>query len=140
MRRILLSAAAISSFLVLTSAGCKHDNNNIVTPDTPGNTTGKWTVTMYLDDGRNEASDFSGYSFEFGNSGSMTAEKNGQVTAGSWAENMNDGLQKFRITLNTSDNKLSKLNHNWVIQVKNETEIDLRDDDPSGEELHFTRQ
>lgn len=135
----------MAGFVILTSAGCQHDATN-VTPSSnnptivTGTPTGKWTITTYLDNGRNEAGDFSGYSFAFDGSGSMTAEKNGQTTTGSWQENSNDGLQKFRITLNTNDNKLSKLNHNWVINAKTESEINLKDDDASGETLSFTRQ
>lgn len=139
MRKLLLSAAAISSFILLTSAGCQHDNTNVTPDQQTGTPSGKWTISLYMDSGKNETSDYTGYSFEFSSGGTITAERSGQVTSGTWNENTDDSKQKFRIVLNTSDNKLSKLNHNWLLTTKNETLIALKDDNSEGEELHFSK-
>lgn len=131
----------------LVLSGCSHPDSNNVTPaanNTQQNnivTTGKWVVSYYYDNDKDETSDYTGYTFEFGSDNTITATKNGQSTTGTWSRKTDDNLPRFVIALNTSDKELSELNDDWVIDAETENQMKLKDDNTTkNEQLHFTKQ
>jgi hypothetical protein len=132
--------------LTISLASCSKSND--VNPSTSTNktekVTGNWTVTYYLDSGKNETSDYSGYTFNF-NSGDVLQAMNGLLThTGTWTvgtSSSDDDISSNRLNINITGNKeMDHLQHEWVIVKITDTEIWLSDDNlSSGEELHFGR-
>jgi len=99
-----------------------------------------WKVALFTEPKENKTSDFIGYTLEFGSTGTLTITGNGQAITGTWKQHQDDGVSKLLITLNTTDNHLSKLNDDWVIVSKTETLISLKDDNVvSAEVLQFAK-
>ena len=128
----------IFAFLALAfmTASCTQDqvenNEQIVT-------NGNWKVSLFIDSGNDETSDFTGYSFSFSN-GTVMAVKNNFSISGLWS--FNSSRTKFNIDLGpkTDTNKpLGELTDDWKIISINDTEIRLVDDSSPDEQLTFTR-
>jgi hypothetical protein len=106
--------------------------------------TGNWTVTYYLDSGKNETGDYSGYTFNFASGDLLQANSGSSTYTGSWTignSSSDDDISSDRLIINISGNKeMDHLQHEWVIVKITDTEIWLSDDNlTSGEELHFGR-
>jgi len=133
----------MSVLLALIAGGCQTKDNTNVNP--AGNTSavvtsGKWTVSYFYDNDKDETSDYNGYSFELKNDNTITATKNSVTTSGTWSETSGDGMQKLVIALNTTDKDLSELNDDWVIETKTDNQLKLKDDNPDrNEQLHFSK-
>lgn len=143
MKRILWAPVLLSVLII----GCQNKTSTNVTPGNSNNslsgtvTSGKWTISYFYDNDKEETSDYSGYSFEFNTDKTLTATRSGITTNGTWNEATDDGLPRLVIMLNTTDNKLTELNDDWVIESKTETQIKLKDDNPDrNEQLHFNKQ
>ena len=139
MKKLFYLPALMAAYMILTAGSCKRDDDstNPSNPSVPGS---GWRISLYMEPGENKTQDYNGYVFGFSSDGSMTAVRNSQTTTGTWQQFQNDGLNRFRIMLNTSDNKLSDLNHSWVLVSKNDALISLRDDNTSSnEQLQFSK-
>jgi len=143
MKRILWAPV----LLAVLATGCQNKTSTNVTPgnnNTPLSgtvTSGKWTISYFYDNDKEETSDYSGYSFEFKTDKTLTATGSGITTTGTWNETIDDDLPRLVIMLNTTDDKLTELNDDWVIESKNDTQIKLKDDTPDrNEQLHFNKQ
>lgn len=133
--------------LAVIVTGCQNKTSTNVTPS--GNnstvsetvTSGKWSVSYFYDNDKDETSDYSGYAFEFRSDKTLTATRNSVTTSGSWNETTDDGLPRLVIMLNTTDEKLTELNDDWVIESKTDKQLKLKDDNPDrNEQLHFSKQ
>jgi hypothetical protein len=104
-------------------------------------TSGSWKVTLFTDSGNDETSDFSGYTFTFSSSGTLSAVKNGITTNGTW--NVSGSSNKFNINLGPkvdSNKPVGELTDDWKILSNTETVIRLTDDNASSNEfLTFTK-
>ncbi|MBW7912612.1 MAG: hypothetical protein H3C54_02660 [Taibaiella sp.] len=143
MKRILWAPV----LLTVLSTGCRNKANTNVTPGGSNNSisetvaSGKWSVSYFYDKDKEETSDYSGYSFEFKTDKTLSATRSGTTTTGTWNETTDDGLPRLVIMLNTTDDKLTELNDDWVIESKTDTQIKLKDDNPDrNEQLHFNKQ
>ena len=144
MKKLFYIPALMVSYLITTAASCQHDDNSNPTPANPVvNTTpagSGWRVSLFNERSENKTNDYTGYTFEFASSGTMTAVRNGQTTNGTWRQFRNDGLDRFEIQLSTTDNNLQELNDDWVIVSKSDALISLKDDNPtSNEQLQFSK-
>lgn len=133
--------------LAIMGTGCQNKTSTNVTPGGSNNpisetvTTGKWSVSYFYDNDKDETSDYNGYSFEFKSDKTLTATRNSVTTTGNWNETTDDGLPRLVIMLNTTDDKLTELNDDWVIESKTDSQIKLKDDNPDrNEQLHFSKQ
>jgi len=131
MKNQLICLSFVSMFLITS---CSRDNNNNDNVEA-----GTWRVTLFTDSGNDETSDFSGYTFTFGDGGVLTAAKSGSSKTGTWSKSSND----FNIDLGTktdSNKPLGELTDNWDIISVTDNEIKLQDDNPSsGEFLTFQK-
>lgn len=143
MKKLLWAPA----LLAVLATGCQNKTNTSVTPGGNSNsvsgtvTSGKWTISYFFDNDKEETSDYSGYSFEFKTDKTLSATRSGTTTTGTWSEITDDGLLRLVIMLNTTDDKLTELNDDWVIESKTDSQIKLKDDNPDrNEQLHFNKQ
>lgn len=112
----------ISILLLLVTLSCKKDNY-VQISDTL--TSGTWTISKYIDNGDNETSDFTGYTFNFNIDGSIVAVKDGTGVVGNWSELNDDDNLKLNILF--TQTTLSELNDDWNLKSKSENMIELED-------------
>lgn len=112
----------ISILLLLFILSCKKDNY-IQISDTL--TSGTWTISKYIDNGDNETSDFTGYTFNFNIDGSIVAVKDGTGVVGNWSELNDDDNLKLNILF--TQTTLSELNDDWDLKSKSDNMIELED-------------
>ncbi|MBL7813642.1 MAG: hypothetical protein JNL70_01465 [Saprospiraceae bacterium] len=126
MKKLLFFALILHLF-----SAC--NNNSSVDPSLDGT----WKVSYYLDSGKDETSNFSGYTFDFQSNGTLIAKFSGQTVTGTWSENTSSN--KLIINISGTD-KLDDAADDWLIISKTATSIKLRDDNTSkDEQLHFTK-
>ncbi len=73
-----------------------HDSNNFanlqadIESITNNVTTGTWSITNFIDSGKNETGDFMGYGFSFNSNGSLVAENGSNTETGTWSITIDD--------------------------------------------------
>lgn len=128
----------IQLILILAGALCfssckKEDNSSArINEVKTAMQSGSWRITLYSDDGQNETSYFSGYSFSFQNNGTLSANNGSATESGTWSvrnsnsnDDSNDDLD-FIILFNSSNN-FEELNDDWDIVSNTATRIELKD-------------
>lgn len=143
------TASKIITLLTLTVLwSCSNSDDNNPSPSN-GNISaaqveGTWKVSYYFDNGKDETSDFSSYTFIFNQDGSFRANTAGQQYSGSWSINetgddSSSSSKKLVISINGND-RMVDISDDWLILTVNDSEIRLKDDNPSRqEELYFAR-
>lgn len=138
MKKMLFYSLLLGITLSVTSCD-RSDNidsntNQIVT-------SGSWRITLFIDSGNNETSDFAGYTFTFNTGGNLAAMKNGNTVNGTWS--VSASSNKFNIDLGpktAANQPLGELTEDWKILSSSATEIKLTDDNASSSEfLTFTK-
>ena len=139
MKKQVLNLVMACSVMIFSSCHKSHDdlggNNN----NNNGNAiSGAWRVTLFTDSGNDETSDFSGFSFNFNDNGSLDAVRDQSTFSGTWTRG-----SKFIIDLGPKgdgNRPLGELTDDWHIISITSTEIKLGDDNPSsGEFLTFSK-
>ncbi|MDM9632693.1 hypothetical protein [Robiginitalea aurantiaca] len=86
-------------------------------------TEGSWSVSTYLDNGLDETSDFSAYTFVFEENGVVTAD-NGSTITGAWA--IQESGDKLVLDFGTAL-PLDEFNDDWDVFLASDTRIELND-------------
>lgn len=87
---------AVVSFTACTTDGENNENTDFarlqadVEEITNTATTGPWTITNFVDSGKNETADFTGYGFSFNEDGSLVADNGSITVTGSWSITIDD--------------------------------------------------
>jgi hypothetical protein len=110
--KMFLAVLAISSS---TLYSCSKEKQEEIAATVATNyvNNGKWKVTKFEEDGKNETHHFTGYVFEFNTNGTVTATKDGKVVRGTWSKGGDDSKSKFVINFDTAP--FNELNEDWVI-------------------------
>ena len=110
---------------ILSITSCKKDekispsNSSTVLQDT------NWKVTLFSEDGVNETSYFSGYTFDFMDGGVVKATSGSNTVNGTWATRDDSG--KTKLDLNFDDvNNFDELDEDWEILTQSSTKIELK--------------
>lgn len=100
---------------------------------------GNWYVSLFLNSGKNETSDFAGYLFDFKKDGTLAVTLNtGEDVMGTWT--YTESSSKYKITISGTD-KLDKISSEWFIVSTSSSLIELKDDNSSNEDLlNFTKK
>ncbi len=142
------TAKLILLALVITMASCSKSNDDNSGPSNTNNkvdqVSGDWKVTYYFDSGKDETHYFSGYSFVFGQDGTLTATGNNSTFTGTWwigssSSDDDNSSNKLNIMI-TGNYAMDELQDDWLIVSLTDKEISLKDDgDNSDEQLRFGR-
>lgn len=109
---------------------CSNDNSTtpVITPASVSNvvTSGDWRVTLYVDSGQDETSNFSGYNFVFASGGSVVATKNGTSVSGTWSTLLDDSQTKLVLNFATPANFID-ISDDWHVIEQTANLIRLED-------------
>lgn len=137
MKKIIIGIAGLA-FL----ASCKKISSDDVSTTLED---GTWVITQFEEDGINESSKFSGYSFDFMDNGTVTASKDTISVNGTWSigeESDDDNPKHLELNLSFPViDPLDELIDDWHIDERTDTKIELKDDNDSGDDdrLTFTK-
>lgn len=95
-------------------------------------TSGTWIVTLFEEDGVDETSDFSGFSFTFNTEGVLRADSGDNSISGAWSISSDDEDSKEDIDFNiffSSPANFAELSEDWDIVSYSATRIELKDVD-----------
>lgn len=117
--KILLAA------LIISAAGlqsCRKDKQEDIATTVATNyvNNGKWKITKFEEDGKNEMDHFSGCLFEFNTNGTVQVTKNGKVIRGTWSKSGD----KFMINFDAPP--FNELNEDWVVISGTATSMQLK--------------
>lgn len=142
--------------LVITSAACSK-TDDAKTPSALSSTAKQeiiadtWQVSSYIDNGKDETSKFSGYSFTFSENGILTATNSGTTFTGTWLigsdhsgsdDSSHQSGDDNKLIINITGNyQMDELSDDFLIGSISETEIVLSDDNPLKiKELRFIKK
>ena len=95
----IFQTSVIALFLLLLSS-CKKDSVSANVSTTIQN--GSWKISLFNDSGNDETNHFTGYSFNFGSGGAVSASNGSSSVSGSWSTGNDDSQNK--LNLNFGDN------------------------------------
>lgn len=99
MKKNIVNLGILVTALIVTacsSDGDGNDNDNLaklqadVEEITVTATSGAWSITNFVDSGKNETADFMGYGFTFNQDGSLVAENGNTTVTGTWSITIDD--------------------------------------------------
>lgn len=139
--KLILIALTIS---LISCSKSNDDNPSSSGTNKTDQVSGTWTISYYLDSGKDETSDYSGYTFAFNASDVLQASGSPGSFTGSWrigSSSSNDDSSSNRLVISITGNKaMDNLQDDWLIIKLTDNEIWLRDDNvSSNEEIHFVR-
>jgi hypothetical protein len=102
---------------------------------------GAWRITLFVEDGEDETSDYSGIRLNFLPDGKLNAANNGQAfLQGSWKTLRDDGQTELWITF-VGNEKLEEISDDWYVISATDVKIELEDDnDQFIDKLTLTRE
>ncbi|MFM7767823.1 MAG: hypothetical protein ACKO9S_08210 [Bacteroidota bacterium] len=134
MRKTPFRTSVIFVFLLMIGVfSCKKDDTSTLEGQIRSNIeSGKWRISKFIDSGDDETSNFSGYNFDFGKSGSVTATNGVNSYTGTWSitdsNSDDDNLSDLDFNLNFNlTNNFQDLNDDWDFISQSETKIELID-------------
>lgn len=139
-KRFYFSFLVIICFNLIFSAcsnsddhGDVNDNSEQITQVENTVESGTWRITNFIDSGKNETSDFTGYNFSFNSDGSLVATNGTDTLTGTWSvtddssSSSNDDID-FNIFFPVQDtNDFEDLNDDWDIISYTSVKIELID-------------
>lgn len=113
------SIPAILLFAFSALVSCQKSDDSSNPGNNPGNNvtpaTGQWKVTYFFDK-KDETGNYTGYVFEFGAGGSLSASSGGQTWTGTWSTGSDDSANKFLIDFSGAvPGALADLEEDWRI-------------------------
>lgn len=109
-------------------------------------TSGTWVVTLFEEEGVDETSDFSGFTFIFNEGGVLRADSGDNSISGAWSITSDDDDSKEDIDFNIFFSfpvNFAELSEDWDIVSYSDTRIELKDvsdDDSTVDRLFFEKQ
>lgn len=139
MKPSFYSILLIGVLFIITSCNRSESlNSTIISSTREIATSGNWKVSLFSEQGNNETTDFTGYTFTFNPNGSLSVVNSGVTTNGTWNTSAGSNSAKFNIDLGpkTAANKpLGELTDDWKILSSTNTEIRLMDDNATSNEF-----
>jgi hypothetical protein len=112
--KIFVTAAILS--IAGTQQSCTKDKQEEIAYNIASSyiNKGKWKVTRFAEDGKDETGTFREYIFQFNTDGTVTATKGNTSVKGTWSAGSDDSKSKMYINFGPSP--LNELNEDWVIK------------------------
>jgi hypothetical protein len=116
MKSIKIAFAAFSLLMFASFASCTTNDDNSSGGNNNGTpAAGQWNVSYFYDK-QDETSNYTGYTFEFGADGSLSASNGSQSWSGTWQTGIDDSANKFLIDFTgTVPSALTELEEDWRI-------------------------
>lgn len=147
MKTILLIPALALLFVSCSKSDTTSDPVADLTTKANMVVQSNWSVTHYTDSGKDETFDFADYKFKFNTDGTLVAVSSTATFNGTWTlaqgnttpddsgnNSADDKLNKFTINI-TGNKQMDNLSHKWLTDKITASEIWLRDDNVTSNEI-----
>jgi hypothetical protein len=115
----------IASTLLLFLGSCSKDDDNSMTTQASNTLkSGTWKVSLFVDSGVDETTDFSSFNFSFANAGVVTATNNAFTATGTWSTGTDDSTPKLNLAF-TTPALFIDLTEDWEILTVTNTTVSL---------------
>lgn len=126
-----LKLMAILSLLLFVNVSCSDDDddsNQVSSPSeiTSTLTDGQWIVTFFEEDGVEQTSNYSGYSFTFGEDGSLSATNGSSTESGDWSTYTDSGYTKLDMMFTALDGPFEEISEDWRVISRTDIKIELK--------------
>ena len=131
MKNVKKIASLLIVILIATSS-CKKEDNSSSTGQSATTVLssniqqGSWIVTSFIENGVNQTNHYTGYQFQFGTSGTVTAVNGGSTVSGTWSSGNDDSQLKLILSFG-SVAPFQELNSDWHVTQNSSTIIKLED-------------
>lgn len=136
--KLKLVMLLVLSFTLMSSSCSSDDDNNPLDNSaeiqniTNTAETGDWVITYFYDTDSDETSNFTGYTFTFGDTGTLTATNGTNTYSGTWSvtnsSSSDDSSNDIDFNINfTSPPNFEDLSDDWDIVSYSSTKIELID-------------
>ena len=124
MKQLLTIVFACGILLLANS--CSKDNDDSNMANLTGSTlkSGTWKVSLFVDDGVDETSNFNSFNFTFANGGMVTAANSLLTATGSWSTGTDDSTPKLNLAF-TTPAFFTDLTEDWEILTVTNTTVTL---------------
>lgn len=121
-----ISILLFAVVLMATSCSKDDDNNSSVSSQVATAVqSGTWRITSYVDNGNDETSDFSSFTFTFSGGGTLNVAGGGITASGTWATGTDDSKNKL-VLFFASPALLAEISEDWEIISRSSTQVSLR--------------
>ncbi|MFT3981964.1 MAG: hypothetical protein QM687_15970 [Ferruginibacter sp.] len=86
---------------------------------------GTWHISSYSDNGVDETSDFSSFTFTFASSGTVTATNSVLTATGTWSSGRDDSKHKLYLGFSTPA-LFEEIDEDWEIVTQSSTQVSLK--------------
>ncbi len=127
MKTVILKAHSYLFAMLLTASmmSCqKASSDDTPNPSGPVSILGKWKITLFQEDEKNETSNFAGYTFDFIDDGTIIAVKGSITISGKHYKGNDDSKVKYIIDFGNAS-PLNELNEDWEIIEQSASKIHL---------------
>lgn len=129
----ILILFSLLTMIFLSSCNSDNDSNDIDQMEVQAIIQhGSWVITQFIDSGKDETNNFTGYTFAFNALGVLNANNGANIVEGTWSittsdsnDDSSDDLD-FNIFFNVS-NDFEDLNDDWDIISQSTSKIELID-------------
>jgi hypothetical protein len=126
-----LKLISVLSLLLLVSISCtdEDDTSNQVSSPSQITTTvtdGSWIVTLYKEDDVVQTDNYSGYSFTFGEDGSLSATNGSTTESGDWSTYVDSGYTKLDMMFDALDGPFEEISEDWNVISRTDIKIELK--------------
>jgi hypothetical protein len=114
--------------VVLMAASCSKDDDNNSSVSSQVATSvqsGTWRITSYVDNGNDETSDFSSFTFTFSSGGTLNVVGGAITASGTWATGIDDSKNKL-VLFFASPALLAEISEDWEIISHSSAQVNLR--------------
>jgi hypothetical protein len=136
--KLKLVMLLVLSFTLMSSSCSSDDDNNPLDNSaeiqniTNTAETGDWVITYFYDTDSDETSNFTGYTFTFGDTGTLTATNGANTYSGTWSvtnsSSSDDSSNDIDFNINfASPPNFEDLSDDWDIISYSSTKIELID-------------
>lgn len=126
-----LKLMTILSLLLFVNVSCSDDDddsNQVSSPSeiTSTLTDGQWIVTFFEEDDIDQTSNYSGYSFTFGEDGSLSATNGSSTESGDWSTYTDSGYTKLDMMFTALDGPFEEISEDWRVISRTDIKIELK--------------
>lgn len=132
MKQVVWFRGALLALLIVAGAACKKSSETAGPVNVGGYLeSGSWRVSLFVDNGQDASTDFSGYHFTFGQAGVLTATNSTNNATGYWGSGLDDGVSKLTLFFQSPLN-FQRLNDDWNVRNASVSRIELADTSSGG--------
>ncbi len=117
----------LAGTFILTACSKDDDNNNSGASAAVATSlkSGNWRITSFVENGTDRTTNFSSFTFTFGNSGAVTAVNSVLTATGTWTTGTDDSKHKLVLAF-SSPALFDEISEDWEIVSQSSTQISLR--------------